>query len=696
MSDPFSLARPSAAIAVAATFTADPINGTLQFWTKTLDWALDVTFAPFQQVFQTLLDPASVFWSNRAGYNVLLLRWEDWADPAAEAARLVDLLRGSAAPLVSKLIVAICPESAGTCAEQRESHKTIEASLRSTGVALLTARDVAEIYPVRQVHDAAAQELGHVPYTPEYFVALGTAIVRRIDALQRQPYKVIAVDCDDTLWEGVCGEDGPLGVRVDPARRSIQQLLADRRANGMLLAVASKNNESDVVETFEKHPEMLLRLDDFAAKQIHWEPKSKSLLTLANELDLGIDSFVFIDDSQKECAELNAALPQVLTLPLPVDIEDAPEFLKHVWALDQWAVTEEDRKRAQMYAQQAQRRAVAQRSQSLQDFLQTLQLQVSIGPARAEQWTRVAQLSQRTNQMNTTVIRRTVADISDLLESGWECFVVQASDRFGSYGLVGAALLQPLADRLVVDSLLMSCRALGRGIEHRLLREIAKFAESRGLQKVEIPYVEAPRNQPALDFLLTVPVVERTENTFVAAVDELKNFEYRPEKLQLPSDDEAASSTNSPVPASNADYLRIAKELRTVQQIQTAMRPTIAKVEPQLPEGTTDLEKRIAAIWAELLHAPNLGLDDDFFDLGGHSLLAVQLLSRMRKELGIDVPLDVVYSGRFTIRELSRFLEVQQFGEISPEEYAALLAELENMSDEEARALLAEYGEQMS
>lgn len=675
-------------VAIGATFTAEPLRPALDFWNTELSLGWSFEFAPYNQIFQALLDPASLFWRNRTGWNVILLRLEDWPNAEADVDQLLGILKGPAAPLAGRVLICVAPESLERAGQAL--YRRLEDRLRHSGLAFLSWHDVAGLYPVREVHDPQANQLGHVPYTPEYFVALGSAIVRRLDAMQRPPYKVIATDCDDTLWEGICGEDGPTGVRVDPARRSIQELLRDRKANGMLLTIASKNNEADVQEAFRLHPEMVLRWDDFVASEIHWNPKSKSLLALSRDLNLDLSAFIFIDDSPKECAEVTAALPEVLTLPLPADIDDAPEYLAHVWALDQWTVTEEDKRRSQMYVQQAQRSAVARRAGSLAEFLASLQLQVKIAPARADQLARVSQLTQRTNQMNTTAVRRSVGEIQELLASGWECLIVEANDRFGSYGLVGVALFSYGRESVILDSFLMSCRALGRGIEHQLLRRVAEYAAARRLARVEVVFRIAERNRPALDFLNSIPGW-RDQTVYRFDTAALLSLEYRPESITLPGDENEPPPVNGI--AAGLDYDRIARELRTIAQIQERMNAGRAQAAAVLPQGTV-LESRIASLWAELLAVPAVGLHDDFFDLGGHSLLAVQLLSRVRKDLGVDVPLDIVYSGRFTVSELASYIEARQLGDISPEEYAALLAELENMSDEEARALLSqEQGE---
>ena len=203
-------------------------------------------------------------------------------------------------------------------------------------------------------HDPHGDELGHFPYTPEFFAALATAIARK-STRSAPPYKVIALDCDETLWRGVCGEDGPQGIVPGRAAAGAAGVHGGAARRGMLLCLCSKNNEEDVLETFRAHPEMPLGLDDFVARRINWEPKSANLAELAAELSSGLDSFILVDDNPKECAEVAGGLPRGADAAAAGEAEEIPEFLEHVWAFDRAKVTEEDRRRAEMYAQQAER-----------------------------------------------------------------------------------------------------------------------------------------------------------------------------------------------------------------------------------------------------------------------------------------------------------------------------------------------------
>ena len=375
---------PAPLIAVSATFTAESLGETLSFWLRRLGLDLPVRFAPYNQVFQQLLDPLSLLAQNRGGINVVLVRFEDWvrfqnaSDPSLEsleenARYLVSCLRSAAGGSASSFLVSVCPASPGFLADPARAAfaermtRHIESCLRGFGtVHFLPAAELDRLYPVSEKYDPHGDELGHIPYTAGYFTALGTLLARKIHALRATPYKVIALDCDDTLWQGICGEDGPEGVFLDPPRRALQEFMVAQNDAGMLLCLCSKNNEEDVLETFRVHPEMPLRPERFVARRVNWAPKSANLAALAEELQLGLDSFIFVDDNPQECAEVQAARPEVLTLPLPSQREENPEFLKHVWAFDRIKITEEDKQRTALYAQRIERGRLEKQAKSLE------------------------------------------------------------------------------------------------------------------------------------------------------------------------------------------------------------------------------------------------------------------------------------------------------------------------------------------
>ena len=265
-------------------------------------------------------------WRQPRGVNVVLVRFEDWtADLArleADVRHFADALKAAAHSFSAPLLVCVCPASPGVrrrLPKHGWSNLLRRPSPSLSTVHVIAPHEIDELYPVAQPHDALGDKLGHIPYTPAYFAALATMIARKIHALRTPPFKVVALDCDDTLWRGICGEDGPQGVVVDPPRKALQEFMLAQHAQGMLLTLCSKNNVEDVLDTFRLHPEMSLRMEHFAAWRINWSSKAANLAALAEELDLGLDSFILVDDNPRECREVEAACPQVLTLTLPAE-----------------------------------------------------------------------------------------------------------------------------------------------------------------------------------------------------------------------------------------------------------------------------------------------------------------------------------------------------------------------------------------
>jgi FkbH-like protein len=682
------------AIAISATFTAEAIQPGLAFWMAELGLDYEIQFAGYAQLFQELLDPAGLFARNRGGFNVALVRLEDLSVAGVEDSmgKLVAAARSAAERFMSPLIMAVCPPTPEHAAAFETPLRILcEGTRDLASVHCILPGEVTSLYPVAEIHDPHGDQLGHLPYTPEFFVALATAIARRIHAIAHPPFKVVALDCDETLWAGICGEDGPHAVVIDAPRRALQEFMAARRREGMLLALCSKNNEEDVVEVFAAHPGMPLSLRDFAARRINWESKGSSLSSLAAELELGLDTFILVDDNPKECTEAQAAAPQVLALPLPAQPTAIPLFLRHVWAFDRPRVTAEDQRRAELYTQRADRARAQRAAGSLEEFLASLQLEVEIAPMREDQLPRVAQLTQRTNQMNATCARRTESEIR---KSGLECHVVTVRDRFGDYGLCGVMMFGRQAKApapLSVDTFLLSCRALGRGVEHRMVAHLGRIALERGLESVHIPFLASQRNRPAVLFLESIVSPQAGLEACLTATDAAA-VTYRPaESAGAPS--ELTDDTNrSSVPPRRIDYVKIATELRdpaaVLERIRAASRQNRPAGNPSDPPRTP-LERELAELWAALLNVPSVGIHDNFFELGGHSLLAVQLLSRVRQKCGVDLSLEVVYSGEFTVAELAKAVELKEI-ERSGGEYQDLLRELDGLSDDEVRALLAE------
>lgn len=713
VNDDHSQTPPESRIAISASFTAEPLQTPLEFWSRQLRHPWAVRFAPFNQLYQTLHDPASEFARNRRGLNVMLLRLEDLgqftridqealAQMESNYNRLLDEVARADGRFSVPLLMLQCPPSPALmdlegweAFSQRAEKRLHEVLAGRRSVHARHWREMAGQYPAEVWHHPEGEYLGRIPYTDLYFALLATVVARQFDALTRPPFKVIAVDCDNTLWGGICGEDGPEGVRLEEPHRQLQEFLLAQRELGMVLTIASKNNEQDVLDTFAAHPEFPLRPEHFAAWRINWDAKPGNLASLAEELSLGLDSFIFIDDNPKECAEVEENAPEVLSLTLPQPLDDLPRWLSHIWAFDHVVITEEDRKRSANYEKVRAFKRAATGASSMEEFMASLGLTLHLAEMMEDQLPRCAQLTQRTNQFNTTTIRRTEPELAGLAATGRQVWTATVADRFGEYGLTGLLVLEPRPGELWVESLLLSCRVLGRGVEHRMLAFAGQTAFDLGLETVAVPVTATARNLPARQFLDSIPgariATEGGAQVYRFNAVDLGALKWRPSNGQH-SAGAPLHGANAAAPARFRDYAYVAQALARPEQVLEAVRrESLEKyVTADVPGApATDAERRLARLWAELLKRPSVLVTDNFFDLGGHSLLAVLLLMRIKEEFGVELSVDDVYSGTLTLGELARTLEARQLGDITAEEYESLLKEIEGLSDEEVQALLA-------
>jgi FkbH-like protein len=680
----------SPAIAIAATFTAEPLLQGLRFALQEVGLNLDVSFSPYNQVFQELLSPTSVLATNAGGLNVVLIRVEDFVrevDNKLEAIATIrrtvtefsEILRHHVQRVEVPTVCAILAPSSQAAKELTPCLDEATAALISDarslpGLTLIAPEDV-DLVSTEDRFDEAGDELAHMPFTEEHYASIALAIARKAHALRVPAHKVLVLDCDETLWRGIVGEDGVDGISIPPSLAHLQQFAVNIQAQGALVCLVSKNNERDVLEVFEKRADMTLKLEHVVAHRINWEPKSRNIADLARVLNLGLDSFVFIDDNPVECAQMRAELPQVVTLQLPPDDEIA-SFISHLWAFDKTAVTDEDMRRTTMYRENLVREEFEDSTTNIVEFIASLDVVTDIAFPIDDEWTRIAQLTQRTNQFNFTTIRRAESELRGLPTSGFTVLRVKTRDRFGDYGLVGLVIANETGDALVVDTLLLSCRVLGRGVEHAIMRRLGELATQRKLRHVELPYVPTPNNEPARAFAKSIAadfyieeqnrIFYRIPSEFACAIahqpghDPVAVIEARRSDRKKAS----ASGASGLKLHQSVHYERLARDLISGQSIVRAARAKATRVRtlpgrPELP--ATETERSLLAIWQELLGIDGLGVEDDYFALGGTSLIAARLFSEISRRFNVRLPLTEVLDSP-TVRALSRRLDQQRGG----------------------------------
>ena len=359
-----------------------------------------------------------------------------------------------------------------------------------------------------QWHDERLWYLGRMRLTRGALGHLAAAYARYVAALRTPRRKCLVLDLDNTLWGGIIGEDGIEGIEIGHegvglAYREFQLAALALSQRGIILAVCSKNNPADAAEALESHPDMVLRPVNFATMQIGWDPKPASIRRIAEELNIGLDSLVFWDDDPREREIVRAAIPDVLVPEVPDETAHRAARLLELECFDVVRLTDEDRRRGEMYRQQRLRQtSLAETTpEDLETHYHSLETKAVLRQAGDLSLRRIAQLTQRTNQFNCTTRRYSEADVRSMLENpAWAVYGLSVSDRFGDLGLVGAAIVQLSDNAWELDTLLLSCRALGRGIEDALLATLNDKAQSAGacLQGAFIP---TKKNSPTRKFL---------------------------------------------------------------------------------------------------------------------------------------------------------------------------------------------------
>lgn len=325
-------------------------------------------------------------------------------------------------------------------------------------------------------------------------------------ALQRK--KCLIVDLDNTLWGGVLGEDGVDGIKLGgdyPGKAFAywQRSLLQLANNGVILAVCSKNNEADVDEAWQHNPFMVLKREHFSSLRINWQDKATNIREIAAELNIGLDSMVFVDDNPTERELIKQVLPQVEVPDFPAKPYELMPFFKQLVEkyFRIYAVTSEDRTKTEQYRANALRQAEQSHFADLETYLYSLDMELDIIPADEHNLPRIAQMTQKTNQFNLTTRRYTEADVQQRIDQGWRVFCMSVRDRFGDSGITAAIFLEPSDDVTVnIDSLLLSCRILGKGIEETFIKTVFNLLRLDGYRHITAEYLPTAKNGQTADF----------------------------------------------------------------------------------------------------------------------------------------------------------------------------------------------------
>jgi FkbH-like protein len=346
-------------------------------------------------------------------------------------------------------------------------------------------------------------------YSPALQVSLAKEISHLIESLGRTPKKVLVLDLDNTLWGGVIGDDGLQGIEIGDtsprgeAFKAFQAYIQAMTERGILLGVCSKNDFDNAIEPFRSHPEMVLREDHFVSFKANWEPKAKNLIDMAGELNLGLDSFIFVDDNPAEIEIVKQFAPEVTTVLLGDDPSHYVTQLKESRLFERTAITNEDAVRTRQYREEADRKRLQNDCVDMGSYLRSLDMRARISEFNPVDLPRIAQLINKSNQFNLTTKRRSESDLQSLMsDPTYSGFTVRLADRFGDHGLISIVICSVLGSgHLEIDTWLMSCRVLKRQVEDLVMNEIARIASELGCESIRGVYLPTAKNGMVRDLL---------------------------------------------------------------------------------------------------------------------------------------------------------------------------------------------------
>lgn len=387
----------------------------------------------------------------------------------------------------------------------------------------------------------------------DHLPRIGRNIVDIVMTTKGRGVKCVVLDLDNTLWGGVVGDEGPLGIQISAhgegeAFYHFQCYLRELKRRGILLAVCSKNDRHNAIRPFHENPGMVLKFDDITAFVANWNNKAENIRTIREALNIGLESLVFLDDNPFERNLVRELVPEVIVPELPDDPSDYVKVLSELNLFETSSFSAEDVQRSDLYKQEANRRVLESSASSFEDFLASLEMRIEVARFKPKEISRIAQLIQRSNQFNLTTQRHNESQCEEMMRDEENCIPLYAKlrDRFGDHGLISVVIARPVDGALEITDWLMSCRVLARGVEAFMMTYVVTEARRRGLTKVNGRFVPTPKNGMVRDFFGRFGFIKVAEAANGAAEWELNTAEYRPPTVFLKTDESVVDQLSAP------------------------------------------------------------------------------------------------------------------------------------------------------
>lgn len=530
---------PELKIAYLSNYTIDPLQAYVGVYSAFEGIITDAYMGGYDQYFQEVLNPdsdlvryeADIIYltlsirklepdlyydfsrfstdEKRTKLSHIIAKFSDWINAALNQTKATLVISNVARPGFNSAGVADVHQQYGEVEFYLDLNlQLLQLLKREDRVHLLDLDRLSASFGMLNAQDPKMYYLAKMEWSEKFLSLLGKELIRYINATQNRTKKCLVLDLDNTLWGGVVGEDGVLGIQVghgdarSEAFFDFQYKIKALKRRGILLGMCSKNNLSDVQEVFEKRPEMPLKFDDFAAYEINWDYKYTNIQKIAKSLNIGTDSIVFIDDNPAECSLVKQMLPEVNTIHLPTDPAVYPRLIDQLNDFEKIQILEDDIQKTKQYQQNKQREDSRQQISDLTAYLESLETEIRICEANESHIPRVHQLFTKTNQFNLTTIRYAQGDLERFIrDDDCHLHVISAKDRFGDLGIIALYLLKALQDSVHIDSFIMSCRAMGRGIETAVMNHLKQlYLRHYANLPLTAAYLPTKKNKPVEHF----------------------------------------------------------------------------------------------------------------------------------------------------------------------------------------------------
>ena len=541
-------------IALLSSFTIDPLGMYLDVKCRLVGLYPEVYIAPFNQYRQEIVDTGSRLYSFKPDIVIIAVEAQTLLpqdffpnylkipkqEKEARITEIIDLFRTLTSTLASKSSALILINDftvpsfspLGILDDKvdlgvKDFFRTLNKQLAELYASdkqayIVDFEGVAGKHGKNRCVNPEMYYRGSFALSESFLSVISDEYMAYIKALKNLSKKCIVLDLDNTLWGGIIGEDGFEGIKIgkDPpgnAYVDFQRLLLSYYNRGIILAVNSKNNYEDAIKVIREHPNMILREKHFAAMRINWQDKVQNMIELAKEINISLESMAFIDENPHERERVKQALNQVLVVDLPSSPYLYRQTVQELNDFNTLSLTEEDKKRGEMYYASRMRSELQKSAPSLEGFLKSLETKAIIGHANTFSLPRITSLVNKTNQFNLTTRRYAANEIEKMAteRNKYNIYTMQVTDKFGDEGIVGAAIVKKEPKTWIIDSFLMSCRVIGRKLETALLANVVADARKNGVSKIIGEYIPTKKNEPAKTFYYDHGFTKQREHEWI-------------------------------------------------------------------------------------------------------------------------------------------------------------------------------------